>query len=460
MLTRAAAIVLAVCVLAFQPAVAQDLAPILDPGGSSEDASPQPKVSVVPAADDTAIADRLQRILDATGWFGAPRVRLQDGVAFLEGTAETQDNRRWATELAQNTEGVVAVVNNMQVVAEVGAAFERAGDEFQRFFRSAAEAWPIVVLAGVILAISLVLSWLVAVVARRILASRVQSPLLRSLLVRLIAVPVVLLGIYFVLQVAGLTRLALTVLGGTGVVGIVIGFAFRDIAENFLASILLSTRNPFRAGDLVEVAGQTGIVQNLNTRSTVLLTLDGNHVQIPNATVFKSTIKNFSSTATRRAEYLVGIGYDSSVAQAQAIIAAILKNHSAVLERPEPLVLVDELGASTVNLRVQYWFDSGTYSPAKINSALLRQTKSALLKAGIELPDASREVVFPKGVPLIRPQQGDAEPSGQSDAELRKGNADEERDTSGEGGLTAETDEIAQKSSGSVAEATENLLRN
>ena len=118
-------------------------------------------------------------------------------------------------------------------------------------------------------------------------------------------------------------------------------------------------------------------MQNLNTRSTVLLTLDGNHVQIPNATVYKSTIKNYSSIPSRRAEFVVGIGYDSSAAKAQMLIAEILEDHPAVLDAPEPLVLVDELGAATVNLRVIYWFDSATYSPAKINSALLRLTKNA-----------------------------------------------------------------------------------
>jgi small-conductance mechanosensitive channel len=277
--------------------------------------------------------------------------------------------------------------------------------------------------------------------------------------VRAISIPVLLLGIYFVLQVAGLTRLAVTVLGGTGLVGIIVGFAFRDIAENFLASLLLSVRNPFSTGDLIEVAGETGIVQNLNTRSTVLLTLDGNHVQIPNATVFKSTIKNYSSTPTRRAQFLVGIGYDSSVAQAQMLISGILKEHPAVLDQPEPLVLVDELGAATVNLRVSYWFDSRTYSPAKANSALLRLTKNVLLEAGIELPDPAREVVFPKGVPLIQisedqlqqpapmPHPPGAKPNEKLDA------------TAGEGDLTNETEEMRGHSQGEVLEASENLLK-
>ena len=223
-------------------------------------------------------------------------------------------------------------------------------------------------------------------------------------MVRAFSVPIFLLGLYFVLQAAGLTRLALTILGGTGLAGIIVGFAFRDIAENFLASILLSVRNPFRTGDLIEVAGHTGIVQNLNTRSSVLLTLDGNHVQIPNATVYKSTITNYSSMPSRRAEFTVGIGYDSSTAKAQNIIAEILRAHPAVLDEPEPLVLVDALGDATVNLRIYYWFDSATFAPNKINSALLRLSKNALLEGGIELPDPAREVVFPKGVPLTRTQ--------------------------------------------------------
>ena len=99
-------------------------------------------------------------------------------------------------------------------------------------------------------------------------------------------------------------------LGGTGLIGIIIGFGMRDIAENFLASILLSVRNPFHAGDLIEVGGNTGVVQNLNVRSTVLLTLDGHQVQIPNSIVYKSIIKNYSSIPSRRAEFTVGISYD------------------------------------------------------------------------------------------------------------------------------------------------------
>lgn len=415
-------------------------------------------VSVEPEAADGDIALRLLGILEATEWFQNARVAVRQGVVTLDGISDTAEHRVWAGALAGKMEGTVAVVNRLELAADFASTFDRAGAELVRLSRRVGQALPLVVLPLTIAVAALLLSALVGAVARRLLARRIPSPLLRSVVVRVISIPVLLLGVYFVLQVAGLTRLAITVLGGTGLLGIILGFAFRDIAENFLASLLLSVRNPFSTGDLIEVAGETGIVQNLNTRSTVLLTLDGNHVQIPNATVFKSTIKNYSSTPTRRAEFLVGIGYDSSVAKAQKLISEILKQHTAVLERPEPLVLVDELGSATVNLRVTYWFDSRTYSPAKANSALLRLTKSALLQAGIELPDPAREVVFPKGVPIIR--MGGAGQPLQSDHALTAADpADTKEATTGEGDLTSDTGEVASQSHGQVIEASENLLK-
>ena len=417
-------------------------------------------MTVVPAAADAEIAGRLTRIMRATGWFEAPRVSVRDGVVFLDGTTTSADYRNWAGDLAQNTQGTVAVVNRIEVKADVGSTFGRAGGEVARLYRRTVQAWPLAVLVIVIGLATWLMARLTGAVARRFFTGRIDSPLLFNVVVRAFTIPVFLLGLYFVLQVAGLTRLALTVLGGTGLAGVIIGFAFRDIAENFLASLLLSVRNPFSGGDLIEVAGQTGIVQNLNTRSTVLLTLDGNHVQIPNATVYKSTIKNYSSIKSRRAEFTVGIAYNSSATQAQTLIAGVLKQHPAVLDVPEPLVLVDELGAATVNLCVTYWFDSATYSPAKINSALMRLTKNCLLKNGVELPDAAREVIFPKGVPLARFAGAATAPAAPAAPARETPSEETSAATEAEGDLSSESSDMAaQPGQGVVPEAAENLLK-
>jgi small conductance mechanosensitive channel len=423
--------------------------------GQEETEQPQQRVSVKPNATDPEIAERLTRILISTGWFERPHAEVRDGVVTLDGMTATQEHRHWAGELAAKIEGTVAVVNRIEVEADVRSTFSFAGEELSRLAREATQTWPLVLVAVIIIAIGWLVSRLVGAVAGRLFSPRIESPLLLAVVAKLFAIPVFLLSVYFVLQVAGLTRLALTILGGTGLAGIVIGFAFRDIAENFLSSLLLSIRNPFSRGDLIEVAGHKGVVQNLNTRSTVLLTLDGNHVQIPNATVYKSTITNFSTNASRRAEFTIGIGYDSSTAKAQTLIKGVLDNHPAVLAEPEPLVLVNDLGAATVNLKVRYWFDSATYAPDKTNSALMRISKSMLLQSGIELPDPEREVVFPRGVPVVQMPA----PSGNPKASRPPAPTDEEAETvtAAEGALASECPEMER--SLEVPEAAEELLK-
>ncbi|WP_262386377.1 hypothetical protein ROLI_044620 [Roseobacter fucihabitans] len=236
---------------------------------------------------------------------------------------------------------------------------------------------------------------------RWLLTDRVRSPFLRKVVARAVAFPVFLLGIYIVLQVAGLTQLALSIVGGAGVIGIVIGFAFRDIAENFLSSLILSVSRPFQRGDFVTVAGMSGTVKAMTTRSTLLTSADGNQIHIPNSTIFKNVIENFTSSPKRRGDFVVGIGYDAGIAEAQSIILGCLREHPAVLGEPEPMVLVGELGASTVNIKTYYWFNGREISPLKLKSSLLRAVKSTLTIEGISMPDEAREVIFPEGVNVL-----------------------------------------------------------
>jgi small-conductance mechanosensitive channel len=223
---------------------------------------------------------------------------------------------------------------------------------------------------------------------------------LRGVLAGALGVIVFLAGTYVVLRVSGLTQLALTIVGGTGLVGLAVGIAFRDITENFLASIFLSVQRPFETGDLVEIAGVTGYVQQLNIRTTVLLTTDGNLVQVPNAVVYKSTLKNFTATPNRRENFVVGIGYDSPIDEAQAVALKVLVDHPAVLKEPEPWVLADDLGKATVNLRIYFWINGHEHSWLKVRSSVIRLVKRAYQQHGISMPDEAREVVFPRGVPI------------------------------------------------------------
>lgn len=374
-------------------------APQQPPDSSTEEISPAPaKVDVNPVARDDEIRKRLQGVLDATEWFTDPQVRVEEGVVFLNGRVESADLKQWAGDLARNTQDVVAVTNRMDVPEPAVWDFRPAWNGLLVLRRDFVRSLPFLAFGLFILALSVGTGMLATRGARVFLRGRIQANLLRNVIARGAGVVVFLFGLYIVLRVSGLTQLALTVVGGTGLIGLAVGIAFRDISENFLASIFLSMQRPFEMGDLVELTGVTGYVQQLNVRTTILMTLDGNLVQIPNAAVYKSNLHNFTTNPNRREEFAVGIGYDDSINEAQEIARKVLADHPAVLDDPEPSVLVDSLGTSTINLRVYFWLNGCEHSWLKVRSSVIRLVKLAFQKGGITMPDEAREVVFPNGI--------------------------------------------------------------
>ena len=358
------------------------------------------EVAVQPIAQDEEIRKRLQNVMEATGWFDAPEVKVEDGVVFLSGRADSDEIKKWAGDLARNTQDVVAVANRIEVTQPSAWDFRGAWSGLAGLSRDFIRSLPFLVLALFILALSAGAGWFTARQARTLLAGRVRAKLLRGVLAGGLGVIVFLAGTYIVLRVSGLTQLALTIVGGTGLVGLAVGIAFRDITENFLASIFLSVQSPFATGDLVEIVGVTGYVQQLNIRTTVLLTFDGNLVQVPNAAVYKSTIHNFTATPNRRENFVVGIGYDDPIDEAQAVALKVLVDHPAVLKEPEPLVLAEDLGKATVNLRIYFWINGHEHSWLKVRSSVIRLVKRAFQQHGISMPDEAREIIFPNGVPV------------------------------------------------------------
>lgn len=367
--------------------------------GAGEDARVAAQIEVRPGSSDEAIEWRLTRILRTTGWFSEISVEVGEGVVFLDGRTASVDYRAWAGDLAGKTRDVVAVVNRIRVAEKSPWDLSPALEELQALWERTVQRLPRLGLGLIVLLLVGATTRLTALGFQRVFDYRL-SPLLRDVAARVLSILVFLVGFYLVLRVAGLSFLAATVLGGTGVAGLVAGIAFRDILENYLASILLSVRNPFRAGDLVEISGHSGIVQRVTTRGTTLMNLDGNHVQIPNATVYKSIIRNYTANPNRREIFEVGIGFENEVAFAQKIALGILQEHPAVLNDPEALVLVDALGSATVNLKIYFWYDGSAYNGLKVRSSLIRLVKRAFEKEGISMPDEAREILFPEGVPV------------------------------------------------------------
>ncbi len=421
------------------------------------------KVDVNPVARDEEIGQRLQRVLEATDWFTKPEVQVEEGVVFLKGRAPSLELKKWAGDLARNTQDVVAVVNQMDLVESSVWDLRPAWKSLLSLWGEFVRALPLLFFGVIILGVSVGAAWLATRQARSLLHSRIPARLLRNVVAYALGVFVFLIGTYIVLRISGLTQLALTVVGGTGLIGLAVGIAFRDITENFLASIFLSMQRPFETGDLIEVLGVTGYVQQLNVRTTILMTLEGNLVQIPNAGVYKNNLRNFTTNANRREDFVVGIGYDDAINEAQEIALKVLTDHPAVLNDPEPLVLAESLGNATVNLRVYFWINGREHSWLKVRSSLIRLVKRAYQQRGISMPDEAREVVFPKGIPITMRDgmpagSRDASPEVQRPAESPPDEIDA-ASTKAEGGLSSEAGMLeAQARQSQPLQEEENLL--
>jgi small conductance mechanosensitive channel len=423
----------------------------------AEAEAPAGSVHVSGAPEDSAIDTRIESILAATGWFDAIDVEVDAGVVALRGVADSAEHRDWANSLARNTEGVVAVVDELDVQEASPWDLAPAMAQIRDLAAAAFRSLPLLLVGVILLTLTAILARSVSRAATTVLQTRVRSELLRGVFARAVAAVVFVLGLYVVLRVAGLTGLAVTIVGGTGLLGLAIGFAFRDIAENFLASILISIQRPFAMDDLISVDGYEGYVRKVNTRATILLTRDGNHVQVPNAVVYKNPITNYTANPRGREDFLVGIGYDDAIPAAQSIALDVLKDHPAVLDDPEPLVLVEELGAATVNLRVLFWIDIARYSQYKVRSAVIRLTKSAFDSNGISMPDEAREVIFPQGVPLVRATTKTGHRHGAKAPEAAR---DTETARESEGGLGSDTDDLERQSANArLPEGGQNLIQ-
>lgn len=420
-------------------AAAQDTPPPADQQRQdSEPTELAERIRVTSDSSDEAIDRRLSGILEATGWFPEIKVEVKQGIVFIDGRTATDKRRIWAGELAAKIEDVTAVVNRIEVAGSSPWDLSPVIEEIQTLWNTLLQIIPRFALALVVL----FLFWKAARMVVKILYGILErrfNPLLRELASRIIITLTLLLGFYLALQIAGLSGLAATVLGGTGLAGLVAGIAFRDILENYLASILISLRNPFHIGDLVQINEYTGIVEKVTTRGTVLMNLDGDHVQIPNAIVYKNIIRNYSANPNRRDMFMVGIGFENSLARAQQVVLEIIDNHPAVLAEPEPLVLVEALGSATVSLKIYFWYDGVVYNGLKVRSSLIRMVKRTFEAEGISMPDEARERLFPQGLPVHMQQESeespDADQAGPSPQRLPE---QEEVSTEAEGQLASE----------------------
>ena len=216
-----------------------------------------------------------------------------------------------------------------------------------------------------------------------------------------------------------------------GLSSVAIGFAFKDIFQNFLAGILILVTNPFRVGDQIVVGDFEGTVEEIQTRATFIRTYDGRRVVIPNSDLYNDKVVVNTAFANQRTDYDVGIGYGDDIDTARRLILEAIRESEGVLEQPAPDVLLVDLAASTVNLRARWWSKPQRGDVLEVQDRVLTAIKNKLTANGIDLPFDTQVVLFHDQTEETdgdRKRQREGWPAGQGNVPERRDLAEAIRD--------------------------------
>lgn len=209
---------------------------------------------------------------------------------------------------------------------------------------------------------------------------------LACMLGRLASTAIVLIGLLVMAVIVLPTFKPVDLLAGLGFTSVAIGFAFKDILQNFFAGILILWRKPFRIGDQIRTGQYEGTVEDLNIRSTHIRTYDGTRAVIPNGEIYSNPVQVMTAFEQRRIMVTIGIGYLDSIEEACSRIHRVLSENPDVLDDPGPWIYVTKLAPSSVNFNVYFWTQSFQANVLKVSDQVITGIKYSLDEAGIDMP--------------------------------------------------------------------------
>ncbi len=255
---------------------------------------------------------------------------------------------------------------------------------------------PDIVLAILIVAAGFAVANFITKLFRKAIARKSHDPLMTNFLSKVVKATLLILIIMFALNMAGLSSIAAGILTTAGASALILGFAFKDIGENFISGVILSFNRPFNENDTIKVDEIFGKVKALEFRYTKVKTFDGRDVYIPNSDIIRKAVYNYSEDGFFRLDFLVGIAYEDNIEEALKVISETVRDTEGVVEDEshEVFVTADELAVSTVNLKVFFWVKTIDYRKQAllIKSKVVTNVKNAVLKKGISLPADITEI--------------------------------------------------------------------
>lgn len=282
--------------------------------------------------------------------------------------------------------------------AETGGEIEEAQSALVSLWNSVVARMPVV---GIGLLVFLVFMLAAKLVRRVISAAGARTrldPALVVLLGRLAGAAVVVLGFFVAAVVVVPAFKPGDLVAGLGITSVALGFALKDVLQNFVAGILLLWRRPFRVGDQIRTGQHEGTVERLDIRSTRIRTYDDELIVVPNGDVYTGAVVVKTAYGKRRIRFMVGIGYQHDIDRARGVIHQVLRDTEGVCPTPEPWVYVSELAPSSVNVTVYFWTDAYQSVVLRVSDRVATGIKRALDEAGIDIPYPHMVVSLPDEV--------------------------------------------------------------
>ena len=365
---------------------------------SSDGAEDEPATPVVPApesvavenvTDDSKIQQRITDILEASGWFSDVEVTSSHGFVTLSGTATTDENAAWAETIVLKTKDVIGVKNELSIESVVSfrESMSIVGESLSKLYQDFLLRLPFLVAGFGIL----VATWLASIAMKFILARLLDSrkgirSSLKDLIKQLLGIAVWVIGLLLATVVVfpGMTPAkALTVLG---LGSVAIGFAFKDIFENFFAGVLILWKYPIEKGDVIEHAGNVGRVEEITIRNTLIRKSDGELVVAPNASLFKSNVEVLTNRPKRRVRIMCGVAYSEDVGKAREIIREAVMSCESISGKKSVEVFANEFDDSSINFEIAWWTGSAPVDLRRSRDEVIEAVKKALDNASIEIP--------------------------------------------------------------------------
>jgi len=373
--------------------LAQDTAPAPGLATAQDAAVPEP-VSTGRAVRDEVIRSELQAVFDRVPTLSRVDVTVDAGVVRLEGTVLNGEARGRAAALAERMDDVVFVDNRIRESTSLDEQLQPTWARLRELGYATLAKLPLLLVAVLIVGLASTLGSLLTKWSGPEFL-RTRNPFLQNLIRRFLQAALVLIGFVVALDLLDATALVGAVVGTAGLAGLALGFAFKDIVENYLAGTILALRQPFSKNDEILVDAFQGKVVRLTPRETILMTADGNHVRLPNALIFRSPMINFTRNPLRQFQFDAGLGMHDDLVRARQVAVTTLLAMEGVLKEPPPQALIMELGRSTVSVRFFAWTDQRVNETLRVRSEAIRLVKLALEAAGLTMPAPEYNVQLP-----------------------------------------------------------------